>query len=93
MISRTHSDGELESIVRLVTALADESVHTAPVAQQLATCALVLDENLGDDPDDVVRFTATALGLDGNGIVTDGSLGHAALFVTASGPTVTSDSS
>lgn len=87
MISRTYSDGELESIVRLVTALADESFDTAPWAQQLAACGLVLDEDVRDeDEDDVVRFAATDLGLDGSGTVADGGLSSAALFVAESRP-------
>lgn len=87
MISRTYSDGDLESIVRLVTVLAGELLATAPVAQQLAACGLVPDEDFEDEgAADVVRFAATALGIDGNGTVTDGSLSAAAVFVAESRP-------
>lgn len=84
MTSRAYSDDELESVTRLVSALADESFSTAPWDQHLAACGLAIDGEPTADGE--IRFSAAELGLDGNGTIARGRLTFAGLFPPESRP-------
>ena len=82
-----YTDAELTSIVRLVGALADEASANRPWEDRLAEAGRVVDEGGHDAAGrKVACFSVPELRVDGNGVVADGFLVSASLFVAESRP-------